>query len=49
MRNTSLKRSGMARVNDGSHTFTYHPYVYPQEETKYKCIKNLTSLITVYV
>ena len=29
---SSLKRSGMARVNEGSHSFTCHPYVYPQVE-----------------
>ena len=49
MRNTSLKCSGTTRVNDGSHSFTCHPHVYQQEETKYKCIKNLTSLITFCV
>jgi len=27
MRNSSLKRSGMARVNEGSHSFTCHPRV----------------------
>jgi len=27
-----LKRSGMARVNEGSHSFTCHPHVYPQVE-----------------
>jgi len=32
MRNSSLKRSGMAHVNDGSHSFTFHPQVYPQLE-----------------
>jgi len=32
MRNSSLKCSGMAHVNEGSHGFTYHPYVYPQVE-----------------
>ena len=26
------RRSGMARVNEGSHSFTCHPYVYPQVE-----------------
>jgi len=32
------KRSGMARVNEGSHRFTCHPHVYPQEgaSTSYK-------------
>ena len=29
---SSLKRSGMARVNEGSHSFTCHPHVYPQVE-----------------
>jgi len=29
---SSLKRSGMARVNKGSHSFTCHPHVYPQVE-----------------
>jgi len=32
MRNSSLKRSGMAGVNEGSHRFTCHPHVYPQAE-----------------
>ena len=27
-----LRCSGMARVNKGSHSFTYHPHVYPQVE-----------------
>ena len=27
MIDSSLKRSGMARVNDGSHSFTCHPHV----------------------
>jgi len=26
----SLRRSGMTRVNEGSHSFTCHPHVYPQ-------------------
>jgi len=30
MRYSSLKCSGMARVNEGSHGFTCHPHVYPQ-------------------
>ena len=29
---SSLKRSGMARVNEGSHSFTCHPHVYSQVE-----------------
>jgi len=29
---SSPKRSGMARVNEGSHSFTCHPHVYPQVE-----------------
>ena len=29
---SSLKRSDMVRVNDGSHSFTCHPHVYPQVE-----------------
>jgi len=29
---SSLKRSGMARVKEGSHSFTCHPHVYPQVE-----------------
>jgi len=29
---SSLKRSGMAHVNEGSHSFTCHPRVYPQVE-----------------
>jgi len=32
MRNSSLKRSGMARVNEGSRSFTCHSHVYPQAE-----------------
>jgi len=28
----SLKSSGMASVNEGSHSFTCHPYAYPQVE-----------------
>jgi len=28
----SLRLSGMARVNNGSHSFTFHPHVYPQVE-----------------
>jgi len=31
-RHSSLKCSGMAPVNEGSHSFTYHPHVYPQVE-----------------
>jgi len=30
MSNSSLKCSGMTRVNEGSHSFTCHPHVYPQ-------------------
>jgi len=30
MSNSPLSRSGMARVNEGSHSFTCHPHVYPQ-------------------
>ena len=29
---SSLKRSGMAHVNVGSHSFICHPHVYPQAE-----------------
>jgi len=29
---SSLKRSGMARVNQGLHSFTCRPHVYPQVE-----------------
>jgi len=29
---SSLKHSGMACVNEGSHSFTCHPHVYPQVE-----------------
>jgi len=29
MRNSALKRSGMAGANEGSHSFTCHPDVYP--------------------
>ena len=32
MRNSSVKRSGAARVNEASHSFTCHPHVYPQVE-----------------
>jgi len=30
MRNSSLKHSGTAHINEGSHSFTCHPQVYPQ-------------------
>jgi len=30
--NESLRRSGTARINEGSHNFTCHPHVYPQVE-----------------
>jgi len=30
MRNSALKRSGMARVYEGSYSFTCHQHVYPQ-------------------
>jgi len=30
MRNSCLKCSGMALVDEGSHSFTCHPHVYPQ-------------------
>jgi len=29
---SSLRRSGLERVNEGSHSFTCHPQVYPQVE-----------------
>jgi len=29
---SSLKRAGMARVIEGSHSFICHPHVYPQVE-----------------
>jgi len=29
---SSLTCSGMARVNEGSHSFTWHTHVYPQVE-----------------
>jgi len=29
VRNSSLKRSGIARVNEGPHRCTCHPHVYP--------------------
>jgi len=32
MRNSPLKRSCMTRVNEGSHSFSCHPHVYPQVE-----------------
>jgi len=32
MRNSSVKRSAMGRVNEGSHSFTCHPRVYPEME-----------------
>jgi len=31
MCNSHLKRSGMARVDEASHSFTCHPHAYPQE------------------
>jgi len=31
-RDSPLKRSGVARVNDGSQSFTRHPYARPQME-----------------
>jgi len=30
--NSSLRRLGMARVNEGSHSFTCHPHVHPKTE-----------------
>jgi len=40
MRNSSLNRSGMARVNEGSHSFTCHPHVYPvsTSEMNHTCL-----------
>jgi len=32
MRNSSLKCSGMTRVNEEWHSFTCHPHIYPQVE-----------------
>jgi len=32
VRNSSPKRSGMARVNEGSHSFTCHLHIYPRVE-----------------
>jgi len=32
MSNSPLRRSGMARVNEGSQCFTCHPHVYPHVE-----------------
>ena len=32
MSSSPLKHSGMARVNEGSHSFTCHPHVYPWVE-----------------
>ena len=32
MSDSSLRRSSMARVNEGSYSFTCHPHVYPQVE-----------------
>ena len=32
MSDSSLRCSGMARVNEGSHSFTCHPHVHPQVE-----------------
>jgi len=29
---SALRHSGMARVNEGSHSFTCHPHIYPQRE-----------------
>ena len=40
MRNSSLKRSDMAHVNEGSRSFTCHPHVYH----KWKCGINYTCL-----
>jgi len=31
-RDSSLKRSGMGHVNEGSHSFNCHPHIYPQVE-----------------
>jgi len=39
MSNSPLGRSGMTRVNEGSHSFACHPYVYPQlERTMPACL-----------
>jgi len=35
MSNSPLRRSGMARVNEGSHNFTRHPRVYPKWNEPY--------------
>jgi len=32
MSTSPLRCSGMVRVNEGSHSFTCHPHVYPQVE-----------------
>jgi len=32
MSNSPLRRSGTTRANEGSHSFTCHPHVYPQVE-----------------
>ena len=44
---SSLKRSGMARVNEGSHSFTCHPHVYPQVESTIPAFTPQPQSITV--
>jgi len=48
-----LKRSGMARVNEGSHTFTCNPHVYPQVEEAIAAFtpqpENITALWPVLI
>jgi len=46
MRNTSLKRSGMARVNEGSHSFTCHPHGVAHYKALYKYALYLLTLPT---
>ena len=41
-----LKRSGMAHVNEGSHSFTCHPHVYPQVEWTIRAFTPQTHSIT---
>jgi len=48
MSKSSLKHSGMARVNEGSHSFTCQPHFYPQvEEAITTFIPQLQSIIAL--
>jgi len=46
MSNSPLKRSGMARVSEGSHSFTCHRHAYPQVE---RTILAFTELVEIFV